>query len=143
MKTKQIDKKVQRDADQIKEGLSNLVEDESLRVNKIKNNLIETTVKAKDNLTTMIGETTSELGDGFVKLTSDAKETIVDSARMVEKDVKKGFKDYNDKAQEVADLVPGGFSDKVAKYPWVAISIGLVIGLILGQLLKPARPSID
>ncbi|OJX43814.1 MAG: hypothetical protein BGO78_02295 [Chloroflexi bacterium 44-23] len=143
MNQKQIDKKVQNDVDQVKKGLSNLVEDKTVQVNKIKDNLTETTGKVIDNLTEWIGDSTSQLGKGFDKLTVDAKETIVDSARMVEKDVKKGLNIYNEKAQKVADLVPGGFSDKVAKYPWVAISIGLAVGLILGQILKPARQSFE
>ena len=143
MNQKQIDKKVQDDVDQVKKGLNNLVEDKTVQMHKLKNNVTESTGKALDNLTEWVGDSTTQLGKGFDKLTTDAKETMADSAKMVEKDVKKGFKEYNEKAQKVADLVPGGFSDKVAKYPWVAISIGLIVGLILGQILKPARQSFD
>jgi ElaB/YqjD/DUF883 family membrane-anchored ribosome-binding protein len=46
---------------------------------------------------------------------------------------------YNAKAQEYAEKIPGGLADKAAKYPWVAISIGLGLGVLLGGLLKPSR----
>ncbi len=143
MNKNQIDKKVQHDVDQVKKGLSNLVEDETVQMNKLKNNLTQTTGKAMDNLTEWVGDSTSQLGEGFDKLTADAKEKMVESARMVEKDLKKGLDQYNDKAQKVADMIPGDFSKKVAKYPWVAISVGLAVGLILGQILKPVRQSLE
>ncbi len=141
MNNNQMDKEVQKDVDQVKQGLSNLVEDETAHINKFKDNLMQTSGKAKDNLTTWIGDNITQLNEGFDKITTDAKETMVESAETVKKDVEKGFSRYNAKAQEVADKLPGGFSDKVAKYPWVAISLGLAAGLILGQILKPARRS--
>ena len=143
MNQKKLDKKIQRDSDQVKEGLTNLVEDKTVQMNRFKDDLVQSTVKAKDDLSTWVGDSTTQLSKGFDKLTTDAKETIDESAKMVEKDMKKGFKGYNEKAQKVADMVPGGFSKMVSKYPWVAITIGLTLGLILGQILRPVRHSLD
>lgn len=143
MNHRKMDRKIKRDAAQVKKGLSNLVEDKTVQMNTFKNNLMETTGKAKDDLTTWVGDSASQLSEGLDKLTTDAKDTIVESAGLVEKDVKKGLRQYNDKAQKVADLVPGGFSINVVKYPWVAISLSLAIGFILGIMLKPARHSFE
>jgi ElaB/YqjD/DUF883 family membrane-anchored ribosome-binding protein len=57
----------------------------------------------------------------------------------VKKGVEHGLSQYNAKAQEVANTVPGTFGKVVAKYPWVSITIGLMVGFLLSSLLKPAR----
>jgi len=93
--------------------------------------------KVTEELSTLLGNRVSQLSKGFEKLTGDAKETVVGAAATVKKDVGHGLSQYNDKAQDFADKVPDGFSKKAARYPWVAISIGLLIGFLLGILLKP------
>ena len=74
-------------------------------------------------------------------MSGDATEAVVGAAATVKKDVGHGLSQYNAKAQEVADKVPGGFGAKTARYPWVAITIALVVGFMLGGFLKPARHS--
>jgi len=93
--------------------------------------------KVTEDLSTMLGNRVSQLSKGFEKLTGDAKETVVGAAATVKKDVGHGLSQYNDKAQDFADKVPEGFSKKAARYPWVAITIGLFVGFLLGILLKP------
>src|SRR5450759_4543937 len=93
--------------------------------------------KVTEDLSTLLGNRVSQLSKGFEKLTGDAKETVVGAAATVKKDVGHGLSQYNDKAQDFADKVPDGFSKKAARYPWVAISIGLLVGFLLGILLKP------
>ena len=141
MKQNRINKQVKQDADQVKKGLSNLAEDETVQMNKFKDNLIETAGKAKDNLTTWVEDSTSQFSEGFEELTGKARETVVDAAAVVKKDVGQGLSQYNAKAQKVADKVPGDFGVKAAQYPWVAISIALAVGFLLGSLLKPTRQS--
>ena len=75
-------------------------------------------------------------------MTGNVKDSVADTAAIVRKDVKRGMKQYNNKAQEVADKIPGGFSESAAKYPWVVISLGLALGFFLGILLKPSRHTI-
>jgi ElaB/YqjD/DUF883 family membrane-anchored ribosome-binding protein len=93
--------------------------------------------KVTEDLSTLLGNRVSQLSKGFEKLTGDAKESVVGAAATVKKDVGHGLSQYNDKAQDFADKVPDGFSKKAARYPWVAISIGLLVGFLLGILLKP------
>jgi hypothetical protein len=73
-----------------------------------------------------------QLSKGFEKLTGDARETEVSAAATVEKDIGRGLSQYNAKVQEVAGKVPGGFDEKAARYPCVAISIALAVGFLLG-----------
>ncbi len=68
-----------------------------------------------------------------------AKVSMRGTATMVKKGVTRGLKQYNSKAQEVANQVPGNFSKRAAKYPWVTISAVLVFGFLLGNLIKPTR----
>ena len=92
-----------------------------------------------EDLNTLVGDGVSEFNQEFQKLTGDARETMVSAVTAIKKDIGQGLSQYNAKAQEVADKVPGGLGEKAARYPWVAISIALAAGLILGGLLKPAR----
>jgi ElaB/YqjD/DUF883 family membrane-anchored ribosome-binding protein len=79
------------------------------------------------------------MSEGFEKLTGDSRETVIAAAATVKRDVGHGLSQYNAKIQEVADKVPGRFGEMAARYPWVAISLGLAVGILLGSLFKPAR----
>ena len=80
------------------------------------------------------------MSEGFEKVTDDAKESVVDAASIVQKDVGHGLSQYNTKAQQVADKIPGDFGKKAAQNPWVMVSIALGIGFVLGSILSgPAR----
>ena len=97
--------------------------------------------KVKRNLNTLMEDGVEQVTRGWDNLKNDARVTLVDAADTVKKEVGQGLNQFNTKAQEYADRVPGGLGEKAIKYPWVAISIGLGIGLILGGLLKPTRQS--
>ena len=73
----------------------------------------------------------------FEHLANDTKEMATDAVKTLNKDVGHGLSQYNTKVQYVADRVPGGFGEKAARYPWVAISISLAVGFLLGSYLKP------
>ena len=108
---------------------------------QLEKNINKNAAKVKKDLNTLMGNSVTQLSEGFEKLSDDTRETLSDAVETVKKDVGQGLNQYNDKAQEFADKVPGGFGKKAAKYPWVAISIGLGIGFLLGGLLKPHRQS--
>lgn len=99
------------------------------------------TADIRGDLNSLLENGVSNMTKGIEKLTSDTKETLSGTAETIKKDVEFGIDQYNAKAQEYANKVPGGFGDKVKKYPWVAITVGLGIGLLLGGLLKPSRRS--
>jgi ElaB/YqjD/DUF883 family membrane-anchored ribosome-binding protein len=106
---------------------------------QLENNVRQDAAKLNQDLTTSVEDGLSQLSEGFEKLTNDARETVVSVAAVVKKDVGHGLSQYNAKAQEMVDKVPGGFGEKAARYPWVTLSIALAAGFLLGSLLKPAR----
>lgn len=139
MNDKQLDNKVSRDAAKVKKDIGTLMEDSAARLNRFEDKVSQAPGKAKEDLTTWVEDGVSQVREGFGKLSGDAKEAVVGAAATVKKDVGHGLSHYNSKAQEVANKVPGEFGKKAARYPWVAISIALVVGFLLGVLLKPSR----
>ena len=139
MNNQQLEKKVRQDAVKVKKDLSTLVEDSAARISRFENSISQATGNAKENLTTWVEDGVSQLSEGVEKLTGDVMQTTIDAAATMKKDVGHGLSQYNAKAQKVADKVPGGFGKKVDRYTWVAISIALVVGFLLGFLLKPTR----
>ncbi len=107
MNGKQMEKRIERDAEKVKKDINTLMDDEVTQATR-----------------------------GFEKLTGEAKDTLISTADSVGKDIGKGLKQYNARADEIAKSVPGDLSKKVSQYPWVAISIGLGIGLLVGGLFK-------
>lgn len=94
--------------------------------------------KVGKDLSALAENRVSQLSKEIEKMTGDAKEIVIDTTAKVKKSVGHGLSQYNAKAQDVANKVPDGFSKKVAQYPWVVISIGLVLGFLLGLLINPA-----
>ena len=139
MNGQQLENKVNQDAVKVKKDLSTLVGDGAARIGKFGENVGQATGKAKEDLATWVEGSVDQLSEGFEKLAGDAKETVVGAAATVKKEVGHGLSQYNAKAQEVADKVPGGFGEKAARYPWVALSIALGVGFLIGFILRPVQ----
>lgn len=112
MNEKQMNKKIEQDSENVKKDINSLMEDSVSRVTK-----------------------------GLERLTGEAKDTLVNTSETMKKEIGQGIKQYNAKANDFAKSIPGDLSKKVSNYPWVAISIGLGIGLLLGGLFKHAQRS--
>jgi ElaB/YqjD/DUF883 family membrane-anchored ribosome-binding protein len=95
--------------------------------------------KIKKDFGAMVGDGVSLISEGFEKLKGEAKETVGSTVTNVKEDVEHGLKQYNATAQKAAEKVPGGFSDFVARYPWVAMTAAIVIGYRVGRFLKSSR----
>jgi ElaB/YqjD/DUF883 family membrane-anchored ribosome-binding protein len=143
MNDQQLEKKIRQDAAKVRKDLNALAEDSAARLSKLENTVNQATGKVKEDLTTWVDDGVSQLSDGFEKLTSDAKETVVGAAATVKKDVGHGLSQYNAKAQKVANTVPGNFGKAAARYPWVGMSIALAVGFIIGSLLKPVWQPVE
>lgn len=138
MTDQQLRNKVRQDVAGVNKDLSTLVGDNAVQVSRFGDNVSQAVGQAKDDLTTWIEGGASQLSEGFEKITGEATEAMVEAAATVKKDVGHGLSQYNAKAQEVADKVPGDFGAKTARYPWVAITIALMVGLVLGGFLRPS-----
>jgi len=123
MINQRLEKKVRQDAAKLKKDQSTLEGDRAVRFGRFEANVS----KATEELTTWVEDSVSQLVEGFEKLTDEAKETVVSSVAGVKKDFGRGLSHYNAKAQEIADKVPGDFGYKVARYPWVVISIAWLL----------------
>jgi ElaB/YqjD/DUF883 family membrane-anchored ribosome-binding protein len=109
---------------------------------QMENKIRQDSVKLKNDVSTWVEGGVSQLSQGFEKLSGEAKGTVDAVAEKAKRDVEQGLNQYNSKAQKFAEKVPGGFAKKAAKYPWVAISLTLALGLLLGCLLKPSRKTL-
>jgi ElaB/YqjD/DUF883 family membrane-anchored ribosome-binding protein len=139
MNDTQLEKKILQDTETLKKDLNSLVGDSTARIKRLEDNFNQATSKAKADLGMWVDDNVSQMNEGFEKLKVDARDTVVNTAATVRKDVGQGLSQYNAKAQEVADKVPGGFSGLAAKYPWVSLTIAILVGFLLGNLLKPTR----
>jgi ElaB/YqjD/DUF883 family membrane-anchored ribosome-binding protein len=142
MNDQQLNNKVRKDADRIIRDINTLVGDSSNRLSRFEDDVNQAAGKAKEDLTSWAEDGVTQFSEKFGKMSGNLKESIADTAATVKKDVNRGIKQYNQKAQEVADKIPGGFGESAAKYPWVVISLGLALGFFLGILLKPSRHTI-
>jgi ElaB/YqjD/DUF883 family membrane-anchored ribosome-binding protein len=141
MNDTQLEKKARLDAANVSKDLSNLVGDSAVRLGRLEDSMSQATTKAKNDIATWVGENVSQLSEGLEKATSEARDTVTTTASAVKKDVGHGLSQYNTVAQQAANKVPGDFGFKAARYPWVAMSFALVIGFLLGILIRPARLS--
>ncbi|MFU8827678.1 MAG: hypothetical protein ACNA70_09360 [Brevefilum sp.] len=106
---------------------------------QVEEKTVEAVTQAKDDVVTWVEEGVSNIKEGTQQLMDDAKQTYDKTAKSIDKNVKHGLSEYNVKAQEFADKVPGGLGDSVIRYPWVAMTVSLFLGIALGYLLKPTR----
>jgi len=106
-----------------------------------KNQIQKDTEAIKEDLNTLAEDSISQVTEGYENFKDEALSTLDDAVHTVKKEVEHGLSQYNAKAQELADKVHDGLSNEITKYPWVSISIALVVGVMIGGFLKPGRRS--
>lgn len=92
--------------------------------------------RIKKNLNSLVEDSISQVTKGLEKLTSEAKDTLINTSETVKKDIGQGLEQYNAKVNNLSQNIPGEWGKKVTQYPWVAISLSLGVGLLLGGLFK-------
>ncbi|OGN92183.1 MAG: hypothetical protein A2Y88_07250 [Chloroflexi bacterium RBG_13_48_10] len=107
---------------------------------KFEKQVIRDIDKAKMDLATLRDDGIIGLNRIFEQLTGDTQKTVDVAAKTINQTVGHGLSQFNAKVQDVADKVPGDLGKKALGYPWVTITLSLVVGLFLGALLKPRRP---
>ena len=117
MDDKAFENKVNQDIDKAKEDVATLGED----------------------VATLEEDGATGLSRKFEQLTDETKEMVTDAVKSLNQEVGHGLSTYNAKVQDFADRLPGDFGNKVARFPWVTITMSLAAGLLLGVLLRPRR----
>ena len=110
-----------------------------MKVQDLEKNIQNDVTDLRRDLNTLKENSATNVAKGFEKMRKETKDTLSEAAETVKKDVGQGIGRYNSKAEEFVDRLPGDFVEKVAKYPWVAITVGVAIGFLVGGLLKPSR----
>ena len=140
MNNHHMEKKINQDMTRIKEDLGKLETDVAAQVvGKITDHVDQ----AAEGLNKWIDSGTSKINTRIGKVTGNAKKAVLKTTSTVNKGIGQRLSRYNTKAQYVANKVPGGLGKKAASYPWVGMSLSLIIGLLLGSFLKPARKRFD
>ena len=97
----------------------------------------------RDDVFTGLSSKVEQLSDGPRKSAAVAVKTLNKSIGQGLDQIGQGLDQYNTKVQSVVDRVPGDLGKKAAGYPWVAITMSMVLGLVLGTLLKLGRTTYD
>jgi len=122
-----------------KEELATLKEDAVAGMKEFGDKVNQSAENMKKYNTSFIEDGATQFSRKFDNLKSDAIEKANGAVKTIGKDVDHGLMQYNKKVQELADSLPGNFIKNSARYPWVTISLTLVVGFMLGFLLKPAK----
>lgn len=142
MNDRQLDRKIRRDAAKVKKDLGTLAEDGTTRVTNVEENISDAAADAQAGITTWGKAKASNMRSELEKLNADARESMGGTAATLKKDIGHGLRQYNTKFQKMVDKAPGGLREQAAKYPWVALSITVLAGFLLGMLIRPARRAI-
>lgn len=106
-----------------------------------KDQINKDTEAIKEDIQTLAEDSISQVSKDYENIKDEVKTTVNGAIHSVKKEVEYGLSQYNAKAQELADKVHDGLGNEITKYPWVSISIALVIGVMIGGFLKPGRRS--
>lgn len=96
--------------------------------------------RTKRDLALLRDDAVSGLSHRFQKITEGPKKTAVEAVKGLNKSIGQGLDQYNTKVQDVVAKVPGDLNKKAARYPWVAVSMAVIFGLLLGTMMKGSRP---
>lgn len=87
-----------------------------------------------------------EMGHQFDDVRSTLQDTVEDAQGKLKKGKKKAGKmakqkadEYNQKLEEAVSNVPGNPVQLVNEYPWLVVAAVLLVGVVVGLLLRPSR----
>jgi predicted phage gp36 major capsid-like protein len=139
MNDQQLENKIRQDAEKIRKDLHTLGEDSIARLGRLEENVKHAAGNTKDDVNTWVENSASQVSDRFEKLSEDAKKSFSHAAATAKRDVGHGLNQYNSSVQKLADKLPNGLSDKIAKFPWVAMTVAVIAGFVVASLFRPSR----
>jgi len=95
--------------------------------------------RTKRDLSALRDDIVSGLNLKLDELAGHPKKSAEVAVKTLNKSIGHGLDQYNTKVQDVVDKVPGDIGRKAAGYPWVAISLSIVLGLMFGVLIRFSR----
>jgi len=96
------------------------------------------TKKVKNDVVELAKDSSARINHGIEKIAGDAQDTVSTAAKTVAKDVSQGLTQYNSRVDGLVAKIPGDINKKASRYPWVAMSVVLVTGLIVGVVIGAA-----
>jgi hypothetical protein len=96
------------------------------------------TKKVKNDVVELAKDSSARFNHGIEKMAGDAQETVSTAAKTVVRDVSQGLSQYNTKVDGLVAKMPGDINKRAYRYPWVAMSILLVAGLLVGVAIGSA-----
>ncbi len=88
--------------------------------------------KMKNDFMQLAKDSTTKINRDIERIACEAQDTVTTRAKSVAKDVGQGLSQYNSRVDNLVAKMPGNINTKASRYPWVALSIVLVVGLLLG-----------
>ncbi len=76
---------------------------------------------------------------GRIRLSNEQRKSASEAVKTLNKSIGEGLNQYNATVQDMVDRVPGDISKKVTGYPWVTITMTLLLGLLVGGILRFSR----
>lgn len=95
--------------------------------------------KTKKDLAALRNDAVIGLTRRFEQLADGPKKKAAVAVKTLNKSIGQGLNQYNESIQDVMEKAPGNIGQKALKYPWVAISFAMVLGLVLGASIKIRR----
>lgn len=133
-------RKLNHDFRKVTEDIAKLREDSAAGLTRLEDKIGHSVAKIREGITTLVEDGSTRLSGGVEKLSSEAREKAKETSETIRKDVGEGLSQYNAKVEGIASKVPGDIGKKASKYPWVAVTLSLLLGLLLGVAIKPSRP---
>jgi hypothetical protein len=99
------------------------------------------TKKVKKDFVDLAKDSSARLNHDIERIAGEAQDTVSTAARTVAKDVSQGLTNYNTSVEDLVAKIPGNINKKASRYPWVAISMVLVIGLLVGVAIGSGSSS--
>ena len=137
-----LDEVIHQDVNRVKSDLNTLTEDGVKKASRVADDLDRTTENVADWVSNGVSHLSSEfekVKDDATKTVADAKKTVAHASTKLVKNVGNGLSEYNAKAEEVVNKLPGDIGVKAGEYPWVSITFALLAGFLLRSLLMPRR----
>ncbi len=95
--------------------------------------------RTKKDLSALRDDAVSTLSKRFEEMTDKPRKTAAVAVKNLNKSIGQGLDQYNSTIQDAVNKVPGSIGKKAVQYPWVTISLAIIIGLILGASIKGGR----